>query len=61
MATEMKRMTISITKEMEPLLDKVKKNLFYDRSHSEMIREIIMAGLEVIDKKEEKNKVEKNI
>ena len=51
MATEMRRMTFSVTKEMEPLLDRAKKNLFCDRNQSEMIREIIMACLEVMAEK----------
>lgn len=56
MATEMKRITFAITEEMEPLLDRAKKNMFYDRNQSEMIREILMAGLEVMDEKSAKGK-----
>lgn len=56
MATDMKRMTFTVTKEMKPLLDKAKKELFYDKNQSEMLREIIMAGLEVMDKKVSENK-----
>ena len=56
MATEMKRMTFAVTKEMEPLLDRVKKDMFYDRNQSEMIREILMVGLEVMEEKAAKGK-----
>lgn len=51
MATEMKRLTFAVTKEMEPLLDRAKKDLFYNRTHSDMIRELVMAGLEILDEK----------
>lgn len=48
MATRQKRLTFVITKEMEPLLKRAKKNLFYDRNQSEMIRELVLTGLEVV-------------
>lgn len=56
MATELKRMTFAVTKEMEPLLDRAKKNLFYDKNQSDMIRELVMAGLNVVDEKAAKEK-----
>lgn len=51
MATELKRMTFVVTPDMEPLMDKAKK-LFYNRTQSEMIRTLIIAGLEAIDNKQ---------
>jgi Arc/MetJ-type ribon-helix-helix transcriptional regulator len=59
MATEMKRMTFAVTKEMEALLDRAKKNMFYDCNQSDMIREILTAGLEVMDEKAGKEKLHK--
>ena len=48
MATEMKRLTFTITKEMEPLLDRAKKDMFNDYNQSEMIRILITAGLDTL-------------
>jgi len=45
MATNMKRFTISITPEMDATLAQLKKEVYYDRTRSEMIRDIIMRGL----------------
>lgn len=47
MATELKRMTFAVPQELEVLLKCVKKEIFYDRSQSEMIRELISVGLSV--------------
>lgn len=54
MATKLKRLTFTVTEEMEPILNRAKKNLFYDRNRSEMIRELVMVGLEVNNNKEVK-------
>ena len=51
MATELTRLTFVVTKEMEPLLANAKKDWFYDRTQSDMIRELVLAGLETLDKK----------
>ena len=51
MATALTRLTFVVTKEMEPLLADAKKNLFYDRTQSDMIRELVLAGLNVLDEK----------
>ncbi|MBD5161349.1 MAG: hypothetical protein HDT14_04915 [Oscillibacter sp.] len=49
MATALTRLTFVVTKEMEPLLANAKKNWFYDRTQSDMIRELVLAGLETLD------------
>lgn len=60
MATTLNRLTFVVTKEMEPLLANAKKNQFYNRTQSDMIRELVMAGLDVLDRKAaEKEKDEK--
>lgn len=51
MATGLTRLTFTVTKEMEPLLARAKKDLFYDCTQSHMIRELILAGLDVLDEK----------
>jgi|GEM_PF-830201 len=62
MATEMKRLTFAVTKEMEALLNRAKKDIFYDKNQSDMIRELVMAGLNAMDKKEaDKNKTGKSV
>ena len=45
MASKLKRMTFVLTPEMEPLLDGIKKEMFYNCSQSEMIRTLVDAGL----------------
>lgn len=56
MATALTRLTFVVTKEMEPLLANAKKNWFYDRTQSDMIRELVLAGLETLDEKVAKEK-----
>ena len=56
MATTLTRLTFVVTKEMEPLLANAKKNLFYDRTQSDMIRELVLAGLKALGEKEAKEK-----
>lgn len=51
MATALKRLTFVVTKEMEPLLANAKKNQFYDHTQSDMIRELVLAGLDALDEK----------
>ena len=48
MATELKRLTFVVTPEMEPRLDGMKKEIFYNCSQSEMIRTLVEAGLNVL-------------
>lgn len=49
MGTESKRLTFVVTPEIEGLLAKAKKELFYDQTQSAMIRELLMAGLNVVE------------
>ena len=55
MATELKRLTITIPEDLESALDKVKQERFYNDSQSEMIRQLIVAGLEARKEAEEKS------
>ena len=48
MATELKRMTFVVTPEMEEALNSIKRELFYNRTQSDMIRELVAAGVRVI-------------
>jgi hypothetical protein len=57
MATTLNRLTFAVTKEMEPLLDNAKKSQFYNCTQSEMIRELLMIGLDVLEKKDSKRKM----
>jgi len=57
MATELKRMTFAITPDMEPIMDEAKR-MFYDRTQSDMIRALVMAGLEALKSKKEGTKNE---
>lgn len=45
MATGLKRMTFVITPDIEAPLASIKKEFFYDRTQSDMIRELISAGV----------------
>lgn len=45
MATGLKRMTFVITPDIEAPLDSIKKEFFYDRTQSDMIRELVSAGV----------------
>lgn len=57
MATKLKRFTISVTPNMEVGLDSVKKEYFYNTTQTEMIRELIIRGLDTLmnDSEDEKN------
>lgn len=48
MPTNLKRMTFVVTSEMEAPLDSIKRELFYNRTQSEMIRELVMTGIEAV-------------
>ena len=50
MATELRRMTFAVTPEMEPIMDRAKQ-LFYDHTQSDMIRTLIIAGLDAMEDK----------
>ncbi|MCI8947400.1 MAG: hypothetical protein HFI91_10150 [Lachnospiraceae bacterium] len=55
MASKLKRMTFVLTPEMEPLLDGIKKEMFYNCSRSEMIRALVDAGLNAIQNENQRN------
>lgn len=48
MASKLKRLTFVVTPEMEPLLDGIKKEKFYNCSQSEMIRTLVEEGWNAI-------------
>jgi hypothetical protein len=48
MGTGLKRLTFAVTPEIETILDKEKQERFYDRSRSDMIRELVKAGLRAV-------------
>ena len=48
MASKLKRLTFAVTPEMEPLLDGIKKEMFYNCSQSEMIRALVEEGCNAI-------------
>lgn len=49
MAKESKRLTFVVTPEIESLLAKAKKEIFFDQTQSAMIRELLMAGLNAVE------------
>lgn len=54
MATKLKRVTITITKEMEQVLKQAKKETFYDCNQSKMLRELVMIGLNSLNENKAK-------
>lgn len=50
MASKLKRITFVLTPEMEPLLDGMKKERFYNCSQSEMIRTLVEEGWKSVQK-----------
>ena len=55
MASKHKRITFVVTPEMEPLLDEIKKEKFYNCSRSEMIRTLLEAGCNAMKDEETEN------
>lgn len=51
MATTMKRFTISITKDMEIQLDRMKQSKYYNTTRNKMIQDLICLGLESMQQK----------
>ena len=49
------RMTISFEEEQKPFWDKLKKEEFYNRSQSEMVRHIIALGIKAKGKETRKS------
>ena len=56
MPTGYTRLTLVVTKEMETRLANAKRNLFYDCTQSDMIRELVLAGLKTLDEEAAKEK-----
>ena len=55
MATEWRRMTFAVMPELDGALHAVKKDFFYDRTQSDMIRQLLAAGLRAAEsEKQEK-------
>ena len=55
MPTKLKRLTFVLTPEMEPLLDGIKKEMFYNCSQSEMIRTLVEEGWNAIKDGNQRN------
>ena len=49
MATDMRRFTISVTSNMDVELNKAKKETYYKNTQNEMIRDLIMRGLQNLE------------
>lgn len=49
MATNMRRFTISITPNMDMELDKAKQKIYYKDTRNDMIRDLIMRGLQSLE------------
>lgn len=48
-----KKRSFVVTPDIEAILDREKKEWFYDRSRSYMIRELVMAGLRALKEESE--------
>lgn len=49
MSTDLKRITFSVTPEIEASLKSFKKKMFYDRSQSDMLRTLVSAGMRALE------------
>ena len=56
MASSLTRLTFTVTKEMESELNRFKKEKFYNKNNSEMIRTLVSAGMRAIDESQEAGK-----
>jgi len=56
MAAKRNRLTVVATKEVEELLSKAQKTRFCGRARSDMLRELVTAGLDSREKKNEGKK-----
>lgn len=54
--TDLKRFTISINKETEVRLNKLKQFKYYNTTRNKMIQDLIVMGLDAMEKKMEKKK-----
>lgn len=57
MSTNLKRMTVTFLPEWDEDLDRLKKEQFYDKSKSELIRYLIQQGLEKV-KNDKRTRIE---
>lgn len=59
MATDMRRFTISIPDDMDNKLDRVKQEIYYKNTQTEMVRDLIARGLQDLETEqaERRNKV----
>ena len=48
MSTSKKRLSITLQPEWEPVMDKLKKDKFYDKPYSNVIRHLIELGLKAV-------------
>jgi len=53
-------MTFAITPDMEPIMDRAKR-MFYDRTQSDMIRTLVVAGLNSLDMENEESEQQKEV
>jgi len=53
-------MTFAITPDMEPIMDRAKR-MFYDRTQSDMIRTLVVAGLNSLDVENEESEQQKEV
>jgi len=51
MATDMKRFTISVTKDMESDLDMLKQAKYYNTTKNKMIQDLLVLGIQDMKKK----------
>ncbi len=51
--TDMKRFMVAMDNDLAERIEGLKKNVFYNRSYAELIREVLRAGLEVFEQKGE--------
>ena len=61
MATDMKRFTISLTKEMEHDLDRMKQAKYYNTTRNKMIQDLIILGLKAMKEEVANEKKEEEI
>lgn len=60
MATDLRRFTISVTSDIEADLDTAKKEHFYKTTQNEMIRALIIRGLNVLKTEGEGSAIKHN-
>lgn len=56
MPTNFKRITFTVTPDIKDQLSRAKRDVFYDRTQSDMVRKLVSAGLETLKNKTVKDK-----